>query len=130
MSEQNQQTNYHAEVKGRLYDEEVRVNIFANTLNEIFLDIGKVHAQLFEGYRNPAKRGIANAEAVDQQTAALTFNNTQSGELPVCQQCGSTASMELIEFSDKQTGLPRKAWKCQACNKWNWPTKNGNGRGR
>jgi len=128
MSEVRPQSNYHAEVKGRLYEEEIRVNIFANTLNEIFLDIGKVHAQLFEGYRNPAMREIANAEAVDRETALITNGSGQSGEVPVCQQCGSNASMELIEFADKGTGQPRHAWKCQACNKWHWP--NGNGRGR
>lgn len=120
-------TKYHAEVKGRLNDEEVRVNVFADTLNEIFLDIGKVHAQLFEAYRNPGKREIANAELKAQQpipkpSPAQSLKDT----VPVCENCGTNENMELIGFNDKKTGKPRQAWKCQQCEKWHW---DNNGKG-
>ena len=119
------QTRYHAEVKGRLNDEEVRVNVFADTLNEIFLDIGKVHSQLFEAYRNPGKREIANAELKAKKQPAA--NPEQTGEIPVCEDCSTPEFMQLIHFNDKKTGQPRQAWKCQQCQKWDW---NNNGKGR
>jgi len=41
--------------------------------------------------------------------------------------CGTDEFMELISFTDKNTGKPRQAWKCQQCQKWHW-SKNGRGR--
>lgn len=124
------QTRYHAEVKGRLNDEEVRVNVFADTLNEIFLDIGKIHAQLFEAYRNPGKREIANAELKTKkqpQTVLPGEDQLFPDGAPVCKNCGTNENMELIGFKDNKTGKPRQAWKCQECQKWHW---DNNGKGR
>lgn len=41
---------------------------------------------------------------------------------PTCRQCGSSEGMEHIEFD--RGGKPRKAWKCQTCEKWYYE-KNG-----
>ena len=119
------QTRYHAEIKGRLNDEEVRVNVFADTLQEVFLDIAKVHSQFFETYRNSGKRDIANAQLKANQPADKP---EQTGEIPVCENCSTNEFMQLIDFKDKKTGKPRQAWKCQQCEKWHWGNNNGRGR--
>ena len=36
---------------------------------------------------------------------------------PLCVNCGST-NTELIKWTDKETGQPRQAWKCQDCKQW------------
>lgn len=38
--------------------------------------------------------------------------------VPVCKKCNTNAGMELIEFTDKKTGEPKAAWKCQTCMTW------------
>lgn len=121
-------TRYHAEIKGRLNDEEIRVNIFADTLNEIFLDIAKVHNQLFEAYRNPAHREIANAEEIARRMKEEPAPTPPAPTAPVCPNCKTADDMELVKFTDKKTNKPRSAWKCQQCEKWYWPDANGRGK--
>lgn len=125
MSEQNQ-TRYHAEVKITIEGREARVNVFADTLVEIFRDIGIIASQFPPDWKSPAKRDIANAELIKAQQAAKAVEEEPTGEIPVCQECGTDEFMELISFADKKTGQPRKAWKCHGCDQWHWP--NGKGR--
>jgi hypothetical protein len=127
-------SRYHAEVKVTLEGREARINIFADTLAEVFNDIGTVCSQFPPDWLNPAKREIINAERKAAQVRAQAPRSQpkpqpqpgETGEVPVCQSCGSDANMELITFSDKKTGQPRRAWKCQACSQWHFP--NGNNR--
>ena len=114
-----QKTRYHAEVKIIIEGREARINVFADTLNEIFLDIGTICSQFPQDWMNPAKWEILNAELKAKQLA-----NEQHPRTPVCKYCNSDKDMELVEFTDKKTGELRKAWKCQACKKWHWP-ENG-----
>jgi hypothetical protein len=119
-------TRYHAEVKVELEGRECRVNVFADTLAEIFQDIGTICDQYPQGWMNPAKREIVNAERKAAQLrpqagAKVPPGLEETGEIPVCEHCGSQEFMELIRFKDKQTGKPRSAWKCQACEKWHFP---------
>ena len=151
MNGENQKTRYHAEVKITIEGHEARVNCFADTLAEIFNDIGTVVAQFPPDWKSPAKREFANAElkakqlkekadvAAEKQRllnlrkaetvlpAETDFLHEEepTGEIPVCETCGSDAFMELISFADKKTGKPRKAWKCQQCQKWHWPNGKG-----
>jgi len=127
----NGDKSYHAEVKITLEGRECRINAFRDTLQEIFQDIGTICSQYPQDWMNPAKREIVNAERKAAQlgqkgAAAAPAKAQETGEFPVCEECGSQEFMELIEFTDKKTGKPRKAWKCQQCQKWVWP--NGKGR--
>ena len=36
----------------------------------------------------------------------------------VCPRCGEHGHIELITFTDKKTGQPKSAYKCQSCSKW------------
>jgi len=38
---------------------------------------------------------------------------------PICRHCGSSEHMELIDFERPQ-GVPRREWKCTACQKWHY----------
>jgi hypothetical protein len=120
------ETRYHAEVKINIEGHEARVNCFSDTLAEIFQDIGTIVSQFPPDWKNPAKREIVNAERKAQQVAAKAAREEPTGEIPVCQECGTDEFMELIKWTDKLTLKPRQAWKCQQCQKWD----RDNGRGR
>jgi len=113
MNGENQETRYHAEVKINIEGHEARVNVFADTLVEIFKDIGQIISQFPPDWKSPARQLKPEAAAVP--------------ETPVCQECGTDEFMELISFTDKKTGKSRQAWKCQQCQKWHWESKNGKG---
>ena len=134
----NGDKRYHAEVKITIEGHEARVNCFADTLSEIFLDIGTICGQFPPDWINPAKRedmnraNIANHNgkpkpALKPKPAPAPKPEPdepfgeETGEIPVCPNCGTSESMELITFNDKKTGKPRQAWKCQECEKWYWP---------
>jgi len=115
-------SRYHAEIKLTYDAREVRINIFADTLAEIYKDLGAISQQLPGPLKNGGHREIANAELKAEQLR-------QNGQLPahvekklgpkapVCVNCGST-NTELIKWADKETGEPKQAWKCQDCKQW------------
>jgi len=136
-------SKYHAEIKLTLEGREVRINILSDILNEVFLDIGTICSQFQPEWKNPARAAtMNNANTGSRQPIAGTVGKPvnassqlkakskpedrplgdwlETGEVPVCEACGSSETMELISFADKKTGDPRQAWKCQACNKWHW----------
>jgi len=124
----NGDKRYHAEVKVTLEGRECRINSFRDTLQEVFQDIGTICSQYPQDWMNPAKREIVNAErkAAQLRQPKSAPPTRVTGEIPVCEDCGTDEFMELIEFNDKKTGRPRREWKCQQCNKWHWPNgKNG-----
>jgi hypothetical protein len=125
----NGDKRYHAEVKIELEGRECRINAFRDTLQEIFQDIGTICSQFPQDWMNPAKREIVNAErkaaqlaqdAASKASSKATAKAGETGEIPVCEQCGSQEFMELLRWTDKKTGQPRQAWKCQACVKWHF----------
>jgi len=143
-------SKYHAEIKLTLEGREVRINILSDILNEVFKDIGTICSQFQPEWKNPARaETMNNANTGSRQPIAGTVGKPvnassqpkakpkpedrpledwfETGEVPVCEACGSSETMELITFADKKTGDPRQEWKCQSCNKWHWPD---NGRGR
>jgi len=121
-------TRYHAEIKLTIEDHEARINCFADTLSELFIDIGTIASQFPPDWKSPAKRDIINAERrAAQLNAKQPPAATPAAQRPVCPDCGTNEFMELIEFHDKKTGARRKAWKCQNCQKWYWPPNNGKG---
>jgi hypothetical protein len=121
------QSHYHAEVKVELEGREARINVFADTLAEIFNDIGTICSQFPQNWMNPAKREIVNAELKaaqlrqPQAQAKPAPKPEETGEVPVCPNCGTDDQMELIRFTDKKTGKPRQEWKCQGCEQWYFP---------
>lgn len=124
----NGDSRYHAELHLTIGGREARINCFADTLAQIFKDIGTIASQFPPDWTNPAKREIMNAELkaaqLNGQQPPLAKPTAQN---PVCPDCGTGEFMELIEFTDKKTGARRKAWKCQRCGKWYWPPNNGKG---
>ena len=116
-------TRYHAEVKLTVQGKEARINIFGDTLNEIYSDLAKVTTQFDELY-SAARREMVNAELKANQIARSVkpgAKSANSDTRPVCQSCGSRDNMELIRWADKKTQEARSAWKCQACNEWYRP---------
>ena len=55
MNGENQETRYHAEVKINIEGHEARVNVFADTLVEIFKDIGQIISQFPPDWKSPAR---------------------------------------------------------------------------
>ena len=121
----NGQTRYHAEVKVTMFGREARINIFADTLNEIYLDLANICEQIPDEFRNAGHREIANAElkAKQLQKDGLLPDKVakklapKTPVAPVCLSCGSD-NVELIRWNDKETGQAKQAWKCQDCKQW------------
>ena len=130
----NNGSKYHGEIKVHVGPNEARINIFADTLAELFSDLGTVHAQLgmADPVTNPAKREIVNAERKAATLAQPLINQhlvrPEAGQqaavqhdIPNCVHCGTWESMEIIEFKSKKDGSMKRAWKCQACEQWHFP---------
>ena len=114
-------TRYHAEIKLTIAGKEARINVFADTLNEIYSDLAKITVQ-YDELASAAKREIANAELKAQQLQKHGLLPDRvakklAPKTPVCVNCGST-NTELIKWTDKETGEPKQAWKCQDCKQW------------
>jgi len=115
-------TRYHAEIKLTYDAREVRINIFADTLVEVYRDLANICEQLPGPLKNGGHREIANAQLkADQlrQNGQLpsSVEKKLGPKAPVCVNCGST-NTELIKWADKETGEPKQAWKCQDCKQW------------
>ena len=116
-------TRYHAEIKITVQGKEARINIFADTLNEVYSELAKVCVQ-FDELHSAARREIVNAELKAKQLGKTGAKSEKPDPRPVCQSCGSRENMELIRWADKRTQEARSAWKCKACDQWHFP--NGN----
>lgn len=107
-------------IKKELPDLGITVNAFADTPDEA-LDIIVRTIGLAQGDIEPRKRpNQAQREMANAQNRAGHRGNGGSvhkGQ-PCCQECGSDEAMELIRWTDRNTGEPKQAWKCQACNSW------------
>jgi hypothetical protein len=117
------ETRYHAEVRVTIDGREAKINVFADTLNEIFLDMATICEQLPGPLANGARREILNAELKADQLRKDGKLHDKASKTParrtqpVCVNCGST-NTELINWNDKVTGEPKQAWKCQDCKQW------------
>jgi len=124
----NNGSKYHAEVKVDIEGRDARINIFADTLNEVFRDLAIVTAQLPPSWMRPAKGEIMNAERIAAGAPAAPETPPAGPTVvmpttpaPACATCSSNQSMELIEFRSKKDGKLKRAWKCQQCSEWYYP---------
>jgi uncharacterized protein with PIN domain len=117
----NGDNRYHGEIQITIKGSAARINVFSDTLQQLFKDLAVIHAHFAK----------ADATTLADQSAAKAkpqeFPPARTTEAPSCPECGTNEFMQLIEFTDKKTGKLRKAWKCQGCNKWYWPPRNGGG---
>jgi len=133
---QDQQPNrFHGEVSVQRNGINIRVNIFGEDRNFVYYEMQYAIAQ-FSGdpkYMSQAQLEIARAEQARAVTKAATPfkepakqpakaftkpKTTSIANKPICQECGTDEAMELIRWTDKDTGESKQAWKCQACNLW------------
>jgi hypothetical protein len=99
------------------------LNLFADTPEELWALYSSMLAiidnEVASAYIKATK---ASAMPVRQQPRVAAQpgrgNGGFAGSKPVCQECGTDESMELIAWKDKVTGEFKKAWKCQSCEKW------------
>ena len=56
----NGDKKYHAEIKLSIEGREARINVFADTLNEIYNDIGHICSQFQPEWKNPARQEVMN----------------------------------------------------------------------
>jgi hypothetical protein len=124
-----QSSRYHAEIKLTWDAREVRINIFADTLVEVYRDLANISEQIPGPLSNAGHREIANAEtkakqlqkdgllpdAVAKKLAPKAAQKAPAS--PLCPSCGSS-NTELIRWADKETQQAKSAWKCQDCKQW------------
>ena len=99
----------------------VQVNIFGDDPEEAFNLYLQTSALMVADpvQPSPPKPSRAHIDRLSHEAQARQAQK-QAGivNTPVCQECGTDESMELIEWQDKSTGEARRAWKCQGCGKW------------
>ena len=77
------------------------------------------HVGLSAARNSPAPEQPASSAPQPAQPAAPAAVDDR----PECQNCGTSAHMELIEFTDRETGERKSRWKCQQCQAWHWPDR-------
>ena len=119
---QEVQTHYHGKVRLQRNGHELEINVFKDTLNEVFLDVQQVIAQ-FSGdphYMSQAQLEIKRAQMLASAPKKPANAKPTAGAVntPVCADCGTDEAVELITFTDRDTGEQKRRFKCQACGKW------------
>jgi hypothetical protein len=71
----------------------------------------------------PVAAPHAATEALTQATRAaaapvVAHPLPDRAQADACPKCGVIGQIEWIDFTDKETHLPKRARKCQACKKW------------
>ena len=115
-------SKYHAKVRIDWDGLETELNIFSDSLLDLYRDLNIVTHATSDDIRDVLDdRAACKAEDAAQSVPALP-----ASDAPACQNCGTAAHMELIEFTDRETGERKARWKCQQCQQWHWPErKNG-----
>ena len=120
---QQPQTRFDGEVKVQRNGTEIRVNIFDDDRETLYFEIAQAIAQ-FSGDIKPATQAGRDILRAEQARAAKPFTppkqqaNGNGSRAPVCQECGTVEAVELISFSDPDSGQPLQRYKCQSCKKW------------
>lgn len=101
------------------------LNFFADTAAELWELYGEmlslIDDDMAAAYAKATQASAKPARAERQQPKPAAQPSRGNGGIankPVCQECGSDESMELISWKDKATGEFKKAWKCQSCSLW------------
>ena len=117
-------SRYHAKVRINWDGLETEINVFADSLDEVYHDLHTI-----------AHVSPENVASALEDPLSLPPERPEPASLPagaepapVCQSCGTRQHMQLIEFTDRETGQPKSRWKCAACQKWHWPNGKSNGR--
>lgn len=116
------QTHFHGEVTVQRNGTQVRINIFDDNRERVYQEIAYAIAQFSSDIKpaTAAQRELTRAEQAKAAKAVAPVAKA-AGSIagqPVCQECSFTDQMELIRWSDQDTGEQRAAWKCQRCKKW------------
>jgi hypothetical protein len=106
----------------QLPDFGIVLNLFADTPEELWALYSSMLAvidnEVASAYIKATKASAKPVSRQPRPAAQPSRGNGGVANKPVCQECGSNESMELISWKDKATGELKKAWKCQSCEKW------------
>ena len=94
----------------------IRINCFGDEPSIVIETMCEV-ISLAEGFQ-PDKPSKAQHDRLSQQVQAAARSPKPGAQKPVCFDCGSDASVELVSFKIKETGQTMSRFKCKACNKW------------
>ena len=98
------------------------LNLFADTPEELWALYSSMLAvidnEVASAYIKATKASASPVRQQPRPAAQPSRGNGGFVNKPVCQQCGTDESMELIAWKNQVTGELKKAWKCQSCEKW------------
>ena len=126
MSEQPQ-SRFHGEVKVIRNGTEVRVNIFGDNREFVYLEIQKAIAQFSADIKpaTAAQREIARAEQAAAVKAAPPAPAPKpepqpppGAGIPKCPACRTDKKVESRQFTDADTGELMERFKCKGCGRW------------
>ena len=114
--------NSKVHIKHESPEQGITINVFGDTPEEAMQLLVDTMAHI-QG--NTAKDPVNAAYAQDPQANPARpqpqpGGNGGSGTInrPVCKDCGSSDDLELITFTDQQSGQPKRRFKCQTCKIW------------
>ena len=112
-------SRFHAKVRLEWDGLDTELNIFSDSLLDLYRDLQTVTHATPEGVQDVLDGQPAQSAPQPAQPVAPPVVD----ERPECQNCGTSAHMELIEFADRETGERKARWKCQQCQSWHWPDR-------
>ena len=104
-------------IKHESLERGITINVFGDSAAEAMELLIDTIAHI-EG--NTAKDCV-NAAYAQQRADRQPANAKPSAgasNTPVCADCGTDEAVELITFTDRDTGEQKRRFKCQACGKW------------
>lgn len=136
-------SRYHAKIHLEWAGLDTELNIFAESLDELYHNMHAVtqitpeavaaavaqerHQAAAASVPAPASQPSAPARLPSPAPAADPAAEERAAA-PSCLTCGTSEFMELIEFKDRDTGELKRRWKCSQCQKWHWPETPRKGR--
>jgi len=99
----NGDKRYHAELKLTIEGREARVNVFADTLNEIFNDIGTICSQFQPEWQNPARAHEMNKDNIGRRRAiAGTVGQSTNASSQPKPKAAPKPETELDQYFDEE----------------------------
>lgn len=122
----------HLEIMKKVYHSSEAITRGIGWLNPLMYPAYLIYLEgqraYIEGIENRVQIELANERPQETTFNGGASQDAQTNEAPdcpygapVCKYCHSCEHMQYITWLDKETGDPKSAWLCTACDKWYWP---------
>ena len=114
--------NSKVHIKHEQLEHGITVNVFGDSAEEAMeLLVNTINCIDGNTARDVAKADRAAAArrpSPQPAQACRPAGNRGSTNTPTCPECGTDETVDLITFTDRDSGEQKRRFKCTACNKW------------